>query len=618
MGALYLGNTLVAPVIQGKPNGIGYSVTEESGVKSIGRNWAPVDLAGASKVENGAFVSYFQTTYQVISSSYTGPAIINAGNNLDVGPVAFYYTFNRNTGVTSTGLSTLINVQNAYCFYYTFYHCDNLTNPELQNLQTAAGAYTFYYCFAYSGIEVADLDNLTTINGTYAFADTFAYCASLREVKISKLTTINGTSAMAGCFQNCTALESVSFDSLETLPIALVNYMFKSSGIQHLYFPALKQITGTAPTSTNAMLNGVSGCTVHLPVSMAGSVSVNMFGGTNTILLFDQGEVVTVNITIPSNVTGIIVQGQYFNVSDSVVPVEVDPTETIELYAFSNDDSGRLFTAVIPAEDYVIDLDNGNYTTTSLVCSNYNVSSQYYNYAVGLSGSYYMSVVGLDTIRTGSLINAFDLCIYYRESIGDDTAIVPHPNDYRQENVTPGSTVYFRVGQNVATMVTAADLATQWGLTYGVADNGWEYNTYTKGNETYECIKITSNNTINWHSSKSISVATSVGALLNVAPYSCASSEKNYDFGYIKLTEGSTVDLDASQIKNDNSSSMYKNSGVNDYFTAPGSWSLVLNCTGTSAYINVGYASDSSQFGGDDAFYLAYFTINVFTEIPVL
>ena len=617
MGALYLGNTLVAPVVQGKPNGIEYSITEENSVKTIERNWAPIDLAGASKVSNGAFATYFNTTYSVVSSSYTGPAIINAGNDLDVGPLGFYYAF-RNTNVSSAGLSTLITTQNPYCFGYAFYHCENLTNPNLQNLQSAGGNYAFYYAFAYAGVEVADLDNLTTVDGNYAFAYTFAYCASLREVKISKLTTITGTSAMVGCFQNCTSLESVSFDALENLPITQTNYLFKNSGVRHLYFPALTQITGTAPTAVNAMLYGVNGCTVHLPTTMAGQVSTNMFGGTNTVLLFDQGEVVTVHITVPSNVTGVIIQGQYFDVSNEVVSIQVAPSTSIELYAFSNDNSGRIFTAVILAQDYVIDLDNGDYTTTSLVCSNYNVSSQYYNYHVGLSGSYYMSAVGIDTIRTGSLINTFDLYIYYNEPIGNNTAIVPHPNDYRQENITPGSTVYFRAGQKESVEFSAADLATQWGLTYGVASNGWEYNTYTKGSITRECIKITSNNTPNWHSSKPISVTTSAGALLNVRPCSCIISEKNYDFGYIKLTEGSTVDYTATEVKNDSSSSIFKASGVIDYFSVPGAWSVVLTCTGTSAYVNVGYAADNTQFGGDDAFYLASLEINVFTDIPVL
>lgn len=125
-------------------------------------------------------------------------------------------------------------------------------------------------CENFTNLEKVDLSNLES----GSISRMFKGCTALTDINLSKLSNIaytyalGGSNAQGGTFSGCTSLTTLSFPSLTSTSF------------------------GSYTNQFNAMLKGVTGCTVHFPSnlqSVIGSWSsvTSGFGGTNTTVLFD-------------------------------------------------------------------------------------------------------------------------------------------------------------------------------------------------------------------------------------------------------------------------------------------------------------------------------------------
>lgn len=209
------------------------------------------------------------------------------------------------TSLTSADLSSLEVVGSPYAAQSLFYNCTSLTSVDLSSLVRLrghySGAYMFYGCSALTSVSLPKLQEIVGYtlgqsNSAYAAYSMFYNCTSLTTVDLSSLTTIYYGNDCAYMFGNCTNLTTITFTSLDSLfnggggSTGPAQYMFTGSGIRHIYFPALYQI-GVNPSN---MLNGISGCTIHLPSNRT-HFTATMFGGSGTIAAYDQPPVYYLN-----------------------------------------------------------------------------------------------------------------------------------------------------------------------------------------------------------------------------------------------------------------------------------------------------------------------------------
>lgn len=209
--------------------------------------------------------------------------------------------------------SNLATGEGYYVLAYAYYGNKNLTGTiDLSNVKYLMGNGTCEYmvsrCPYITGINLSNLESMIGLGS--AIFDSFArQCTALTSVNIDKFYQVSGGNIFDYSFYGCTALTSFKFTSLKVFYgsnnlVQLFNYTFSGSGIQDIYFPAVKESTFYMPNSTtlysnciNNIIKGVTGCTLHFPKNLdpaGGSTVLSSlngypnFGGTNTVLAFDQ------------------------------------------------------------------------------------------------------------------------------------------------------------------------------------------------------------------------------------------------------------------------------------------------------------------------------------------
>lgn len=204
------------------------------------------------------------------------------------------YAMNRcfmQTSIQTVNLSNLQTVSGRYALNQACYYCSSLTSLNLNSLTTVSGEKAFYQAFQSTGLTSIDLHSLKTVSGASACSSMFAACTGLTSVDISGLESITGTSGCEYMFAGCTRLTSITFNSLKTVTGSNAMYRFFrdiGTSLKHVYFPAFTSATfGSTTNQFNAMLEGVNGCTVHMPSNVQTAFGTRSFAGTNTTVLFD-------------------------------------------------------------------------------------------------------------------------------------------------------------------------------------------------------------------------------------------------------------------------------------------------------------------------------------------
>lgn len=239
---------------------------------------------------------------------------------------AMSYAFYQCTGLTKADLSGLAMVDSTEAMNYAFEGCITLNTLILRALAIVRGQATMYrafhgcsglteailpwllyvgtyednsaqtemaYCFAgCSALQTVNLGRLKSL-GYSSMLNAFQNCTSLQTVDIHSLEKI-GRSGLSSAFAGCTNLESVSFNSLNEMRQNALYQTFRGcTKLKNLYFHALTMESFTENNTMAQMLQGVTGCTVHLPAELDNTTFKNYnfvrngFNGTNTTILYD-------------------------------------------------------------------------------------------------------------------------------------------------------------------------------------------------------------------------------------------------------------------------------------------------------------------------------------------
>ena len=315
-----------------------YEGTTPTGTKQITSNGI-TDVSGYANADVQVpttapdyYIDYNKSISAGVINLSKGSHLMNFSDVLVGGHYFFAYAYYQNTSITGVvNLSKTSSVQQSLgigsdrAFYYCFYGCTGITGVNFSGRSSLEGDYSFNYCF-YGCTGITGLLDMSTIeriwspgNGRCA-ESMFRGCTGITSVDLSSLYKIVGSSAAASMFFGCTnlanidisslvynssgstmfastALSSVKFDSLTYLDnTAILNGAFQScTSLTHLYFPCITLITVTNPWRD--MLSGVTGCTIHFPKNLdpqTGDTRISSlyqypnFGGTNTVLVFDQ------------------------------------------------------------------------------------------------------------------------------------------------------------------------------------------------------------------------------------------------------------------------------------------------------------------------------------------
>ena len=144
--------------------------------------------------------------------------------------------------------------------------CKTLTRVDFSNLKEIGKSglnYAFRGCNKLSSVDLSGLTNIGNSGLLSAFADSY----NLTDINLASVSTI-GSQGLQTAFQSCFKLKSLSFPSLTSESFGSYDNQFLE------------------------MLNNVSGCTVHFPSNIEGTIGswtdvVNGFGGLNTVVKFD-------------------------------------------------------------------------------------------------------------------------------------------------------------------------------------------------------------------------------------------------------------------------------------------------------------------------------------------
>lgn len=211
-------------------------------------------------------------------------------------------------------VGSISNTQEGYfVLAYAYYANRSLTGTiDLSNVKYLSGYGTCEYMFAkcpyITGINFSNLEAICGLNGA-TFDNFTAQCTALTSVNVDKFYQMSGSNTFDRAFNGCTALTSFKFTSLKIFygsnnGAGFFTYTFGGSGIQDIYFPAVKESTFYMPNNTTLytycmsnIIYGVTGCTLHFPKNLdpaGGSTVLSSlngypnFSGINTILAFDQ------------------------------------------------------------------------------------------------------------------------------------------------------------------------------------------------------------------------------------------------------------------------------------------------------------------------------------------
>jgi len=270
--------------------------TDNAGV--ITKASTPIDFTGATTLSGGTLGYTF--SYAFYGSSMTQTTVDMSQITSITGLFTCNHMYSR-TNITSVDLSSLSEVgasdssgSSSYACSQMFAICGSLVDIDLSGLTTVRGSRTMSFCFdRCTSLPSINLSSLSTIEADYGFEKSFYGCTSLASANFNSLTRAS-IYCFAQAFNGCTSLTSVSFPALSSLLQRAFEYAFANcTSLSTLYFGGLTTTSfGSATNQFNGMLSGVTGCTVHFPAAIQGTIGswsdvTAGFDGTNTTVLFD-------------------------------------------------------------------------------------------------------------------------------------------------------------------------------------------------------------------------------------------------------------------------------------------------------------------------------------------
>ena len=274
--------------------------TTPTGTKSITANgvYDVTDFASADvQVPTTAPAHYIEKTTNAGGTLIGSDKIIDLTGVTGLDAYILYFAYYKNVAVSgAVNFNDLTSITGPYACYSTFEECTNITSVSFSSL-TSITAYNacssmFNGC---TGIISVNLPKLTTISNSSAANNMFQNCKGIISINLPSLTNANGSSCCGSMFRGCIGLTSVGYPSLSSIngSQALSAMFYGCTNLASLYFYALTPSSfGGYTNQFNSMLSGVTGCTVHFPMSVQATISswadvTNGFGGTNTTVLFD-------------------------------------------------------------------------------------------------------------------------------------------------------------------------------------------------------------------------------------------------------------------------------------------------------------------------------------------
>ncbi len=244
-----------------------------------------------------------------------------------------YQMFSGCSSLTSISIPKLKAIEDNYGSYQMFYNCTSLVSADLKNLQCVFGSYACQNMFSgCTSLQSVDLSNLTLVKGInrtgngngYVLSGLFSGCTNLASISLRKLLVVDYNSYGYSIFGNCTNLQYVNLTNLIRIGYAqrmfegctsLTQVYFRKlnglgsmqsafqncTNLKDLYFPALtaNSFSYDGTNTFRYMLQGVDGCTIHLPeyfdpndpnkvYDITALTGYPNFSGTNTQIVFDQ------------------------------------------------------------------------------------------------------------------------------------------------------------------------------------------------------------------------------------------------------------------------------------------------------------------------------------------
>ena len=235
-----------------------------------------------------------------LSNSTTTPWIPLPVGTKTIGPGVLYQAYkdthaNVLSGVIDLSSLTYLSSSVTPAMFETFKGCYGITGVLFTNLGSVGGASNqikgcFQNCYGITSLSFPVLKTVSATNS--AFEDCFNGCTNLAVVDMPLLESIGGKNDFFRTFSGCISLTTMKFQSLKTLSsMYSVSECFRGcTSLQSIWFYALNYAYNA--NDFNNMLLGVTGCTVHFPISIQSAIGswssvTGGFGGTDTIVLFD-------------------------------------------------------------------------------------------------------------------------------------------------------------------------------------------------------------------------------------------------------------------------------------------------------------------------------------------
>lgn len=265
-----------------------------------------IDFSGVEDVANGTFLGLYKrgdgyrTLLDIATLDLSSLIHITGDSAFDD---AFYNTY----GYSKIDMSNLVYIgnsginyscRNMFYIYYGSIDQMSLQEVDLRNLEAIDGYFSCSYMFFYQKkLTTINFSKLKTIGvrGSYCCNHMFNSCTNLETIDLSALEKITNDHSCCYMFSNCSKLANVDLSSLEEISgDCCLNCAFNNcTSLTTLSFPALKSSgINVNRGQFGAMLNGVTGCTVHFPSNLQAVIGswgdvANGFGGINTTVLFD-------------------------------------------------------------------------------------------------------------------------------------------------------------------------------------------------------------------------------------------------------------------------------------------------------------------------------------------
>lgn len=531
------------------------------------------------------------------------------------GDSAFYYICSDCTSLTATGLTNLEYVWGPYACGYAFSGCIELLSTDLSNLErigrpealsatnhctsmfsrcsklTSTGLVKLKYVYGRYAcqdmfkectlLSNTCLQNLEYTEGDCVFYETFKSCPAIQHFSFDKLETVKGNQMFLGTFDSCTGLIDGSFPKLRSIIATTSSVTFGQTfkgctSLQHLYFKALTPNSFNRDNIFDGMFSsGIVGCTVHFPPQIQSTISSwssvqNGFGGTNTIVLFDQG--IQVTVSIPTGYT-VYVNGEDITNSSTCYMYEGDN----EIVSVSSDGKIGKYTFTATAGTTTFTFDPTQITYNEITCTS-NITGATYSARASS---------GWVTVNTTADANDKIYCSAGFNLFISGTATGYYADPVTTTSDTSGTATFTFVPATIETYDTTNFLSSITGDT-----------TYASVDSVNNQLLYHYPTSANWTGSVQIALNVPAGTTkIKIATRAYVSSEANYDFGYLALgTARANPQPTYQNVKNGtiaNGVYLFRQSGTVNQMTDV---SYETSDT-TQNVLTVGFAQDSSLQG---------------------